>query len=184
MTQMANGHKNAIGAEVRAGLGQTAYKRQLAYACLGIDPKDVECAPFFRADLRRIARCVNQGRSQREAVPPLDYLRSSEDPDARKVVDVYLSVPESYRRLLPAEAFCHAAGVSPWRVLEIITGLAVRLGSLGSSIVAAVMLPQVVMKTIDRALQDDGYKDRLMLHKAAGFLPSGGLPSTRERLLR
>ena len=56
------------------------------------------------------------------AIYPFDYLRSSEDPDARKVVDVYLSVPESYRRLLPAEAFCRAAGVSPERVLEITSG--------------------------------------------------------------
>jgi hypothetical protein len=31
------------------GIGQTAYRRQLAYEHLGIDPKGVECAPFFRA---------------------------------------------------------------------------------------------------------------------------------------
>jgi hypothetical protein len=174
---------NRRSAAVRASLGQTAYKRQLAYECLSVDPKDVECAPFFRADLRRIARLINRGRNENDAHRPLDYLRFSEDPEARKVVGVYLSVPESYRRLLPAEAFCLAAGVSAGRVLEIIAGVAVRLGYLGSSVVAAVMLPRVLEKTIDRALQDDGYKDRLMLYKAAGFVPSAGLPSIRDRLL-
>ncbi len=36
--------------------GQTAYKRQLAYARLGIKPEEVTCVLFLRADLRRIAR--------------------------------------------------------------------------------------------------------------------------------
>jgi hypothetical protein len=151
--------------------GQTAYKRQLAYAHLGIDPKDVESVPFLGANLRRIARCINQGRAKDETVRPLDYLRSSEDPEARKVVTAYLSVPESYRRLLPAEAFCHAAGVSPWRVLEIIAGVAVRQAAQGSAIIAAVMHPRVVVKTVERALQNDGVRERMMLYKAMGFLP-------------
>ena len=180
---MSNEQKTTESPESRTGFGQTAYKRRLAYERLGIDPKDVEPSAFFRADLRRIARCVNQGRHKGDAIRPFDYLRSSEDPDARKVVDAYLSVPESYRRLLPAEAFCRAAGVSPERVLEIIAGVAVRLGAQASTVVAAVMHPRVVMKTVERALGRDGYKDRLILHKAVGFLPSKGLPSIRERLV-
>lgn len=84
-----------------------------------------------------------------------------------------MSVPESYRRLLPPEAFCHAAGVSPWRVLEIIAGVAVRQGAQASAIIAAIAHPRVVEKTIDMALQDDGTRERMMLHKAVGFLPSG-----------
>ena len=146
---MANGHKSVLGAEVRTGLGQTAYKRGLAYKRLGINPRDVQHIPFLRAELRRIARCVNRGLHKDEPavspVRPLDYLQSSEYPDARKVSKVYLSVPESYRRLLPAEAFCHAAGVSPWRVLEAITVVAVRQGAQASAIIAAVYGPRVVM---------------------------------------
>jgi hypothetical protein len=41
---------NVRSAAVRARLGQTAYKRQLAYERLGVNPKDVECAPFLRTD--------------------------------------------------------------------------------------------------------------------------------------
>ena len=89
-------------------------------------------------------------------------------------MDVYLSVPESYRRLLPVEAFCLAAGVSPWRVLEGITVVAVRQGAQASAILAAVVHPSVVEKTVERALQDDGTKERMMLHKAVGFLPTRG----------
>jgi hypothetical protein len=75
---------------------------------------------------------------------PLDFLRSSEDPDARKVLTAYLSVPKSYRRLLPPEAFCQAAAVPPQRVLELVTVAGIQLGVLGSTIVAASLQPYVV----------------------------------------
>jgi hypothetical protein len=86
------------------------------------------------------------------------------------VFDVYRSVPESYRRLLRPEDFCHAAGVSPWRILECITVVAVRQGAQGAAIVAAINQPRVVMKIAERALQDDGWRERLIMGKAAGYL--------------
>ena len=156
------------------GEGETVYKRQLAFERLGVNPKDVQRIPFFAIQLRRIARRVNHGTGRSDppfsAVRALDHLRSSEDPEARKVADAYFSVPESYRRLLPPEAFCHAAGVSPWRVLEIITAVAVRQTAQASAIVAAIAHPSVVGKTIDMALQDHGTRERMTLHRAVGFL--------------
>jgi len=146
--------------------GQTAYKRQLAYRHLGITPKDVQCIPFLAIQLRRIARVAG--------ARPLDSLQSSDDPDARNVYSVYLSVPESYRKLIPVEAFCFAAGVSPWRILELITAGAVRQGAQASAIIASILHPSVVVKTVEKALQDDGTQERMMLHKAVGFSPTRG----------
>ena len=83
----------------------------------------------------------------------------------------YLAVPESYRRLLPAEAYCCAAAVSPWRILEVITGAAVRQGAQASAILAAVWHPRVVEKTIETALTDGGTADPNTLHRATGFTP-------------
>jgi hypothetical protein len=105
-------------------------------------------------------------------IHPFDYLLSSTDPDGRKVANLYLSVPESYRRLLPPEAFCQAAGVSPYHVLEIIAGVAVRFGAEASTIVASVMLPQLVEKVIAKALRPDGDKDRMMFIRLAQYLPT------------
>jgi hypothetical protein len=153
--------------------GQSAYKRSLAYERLGINPRDVERMPFLRTELRRIARHL---RSAQKDCPdsagtrPLDYLRSSDDPEARKVLCAYLAVPESYRKLLPVEAFCLAAGVSPWRVLESIVVVAVRQGAQGSAILASIVHTRIVEKTIERALQDDGFRERALLHKAVGFI--------------
>ena len=167
---MAHEHKRLNSTDFRTGVGQTAYKRRLAYERLGVDPKDVKTVPFLRYNLRHIARTINQGVDSSSQQRPLDYLLSSEDPEARKLANVYLSVPESYRKLLPAEAFCLAAGVSPYRALEIITGTAVRMGAMASTVVASVMQPRVVQKTIERALQDDGSRERGMLFKATGLI--------------
>jgi hypothetical protein len=124
---------------VPSGYGQTAYRRHLAYRYLGLEPKDVATVTFFRANLRRIARCINLGHSG-APVRPFEYLASTADPEARKVLKAYESVPASYRKLLPPEAFCQAAGVSPWYILEIITAIAVRTGVQASSVLAAAML--------------------------------------------
>jgi hypothetical protein len=157
--------------------GQTDYKRSLAYRRLGIDPKDVQRTPFFRTDLRRIARLLNRPRPKDDPddarVRPFELLGFSDDSEARKVLDVYLSVPQSYRRLLPLEAFCHAAGVSPWRILEVIAAVAVRQGTQSSAIVASLLHVRVVQKTVEKALQG-GLSERLMLHKAVGFVPTWG----------
>jgi hypothetical protein len=160
--------------EARKGEAQTAYKRQLAYAHLGIDPTDVQCIPFLRTELRRIARLIRGAAGDSPPSSPLDCLQSTDDPEARKVLAAYLSVPASYRKLLPVEAFCCAAGVSPSRILEAITVVAVRQGAASSAIIAAIALPRVVQKTVEMALQDDGTKERMILHRAVGFLPPRG----------
>jgi hypothetical protein len=154
------------------GYGQTAYKRQLAYAHLGIKPSDVRPAAFFRENLRRIGRLINQGPATDEVTHPFDYLLWSADPDGRKVANAYSSVPESYRRLLPPEAFCHAAGVSPYHVLDVITSVAVRFGAQHSTALASIMLPDVVEEMINKALQPDGHKDRVLFFRLTEYLPA------------
>jgi hypothetical protein len=172
---MANGSQINGSPEVRTGIGQTAYKRELAYRRLGISPQQVQRIPFLRADLVRIARLLNKGRANDESpVRFLDLLQYSENPEAVKVLSVYRSVPESYRKLLPAEAFCCAAGVSPYRILEFVAAAAVRQGAMASAVIAAIQHPSVVAKTIYRALEPDGVQDRMMIHKAMGFLPIRG----------
>jgi hypothetical protein len=145
---------------------QTDYKRALGYQQLGVDPKNLQRVPFFAIQLKSIARAADVTRA-------FDLLQGSDDPDARKVSDAYLSVRASYRRLLAPEAFCLAAGVPPNRVLEIVTVIAVRRTGQTSTIVGALALPRVVEKTVKRALQDDGTRERAMLLKAMGFLPPG-----------
>lgn len=173
-------HENYLTPEDRESLGQTNYKRFLAYQRLGIRPQDVEIVPVFREQLRDLARCISRERGKgRGALPgspigPFTYLEHSSDSEARKVLAAYKSVPASYRRLLPPEAFCVAAAVPPSRVLEIVAAIVVKEGARITAVRAAVRQARVLDKTIERALQDDGWRERLMVHKIMGALPTWG----------
>jgi hypothetical protein len=173
---MPNAKTVSLKPQVCRGEGQTAYKRALGYQMLGICPSEVERIPYFRSQLRKIARLARVANRRCESsvsIPALALLAISSDPEAAKVRSAYLSVPESYRRLLPPEAFCHAAGVSPWIVLEAITLACVRSGAAAAAIVAAVNGPRVVQKTIEAALTDEGSKARNAFLNAVGYHNAG-----------
>jgi hypothetical protein len=59
--------------------GQTTYKRQLAYAALGIDPRDVQHLPFLRNEFRRIARII-RGVDKHDPPSPPAGLREDKNP--------------------------------------------------------------------------------------------------------
>ena len=161
-------------------------RNQLRAACehLGVRMEDVERQPIITPQLRKLARDLQ--RLGEESVPknwsktvkamlvgtPIYYLKASDSPDARLVLDAYYSISGNHRKVLPLEAFCLAAGVPTSRIFEIIVGTAVRLGARTSTVIAAVSHPAVVRKTIEMALTDAGLGDRNTLHKAVGFLPA------------
>jgi len=167
--------RGTLSRNTRLSIGQTAYKRFLAYQCLGIDPEKVERAPFLGTELRRIRRLAHPIReTDGTPCPPvglLDALRFADDVDARKVLSAYTAVPKSYRRLLAPELYCHAAGVSPWRVLEIVAGVEIRMGTRASAIIAKMVMPDVVKRSIERSRKPDGFKDRELLARVTGLLP-------------
>jgi len=166
--------------EDREDLGQTNYKRFLAYQQLGVRPQDVKIVPLFRAQLMGLARCISRerhkGKGTRPVSPvgPFSYLEHSNEPDARKVLAACESVPASYRQLLPPEAFCQAAAVPPKRVLLMIAIVIVEEGGRLTDVRAAMRQARVLDKTFEKALQDDGWRERLMIHKATGAVPTWG----------
>ncbi len=146
-------------------------RRAIAYQRLGVTEAAVLGQPQITPQLRQIYRAIRKGDANIPA-DPIYYLRASMDEDARKLMEVYQSIPKVLRGVLPLEAFCLAAGVSTLRVLEIITVTCVRAGATASAIIAHVNHPRVVEKTIEMALTNEGHDDRVILHKAVGFLPT------------
>jgi hypothetical protein len=176
---MKNESEIYLTAEDREALGQTNYKRFRAYQQLGVRPQDVEIVPLFRAQLSSLARCISRDRGKGNpqsgaTIGPFSCLEQSSDPDARRVLAACEAVPQTYRRLLPPEAFCLAAGVSPRRVLEMLAVVLVQNGGRLTDIRAAVAQRRVLNKTAERALQDEGWRERLMIHKATGAVPTWG----------
>ena len=170
---MANEHRARIPATERARLSQTQYRVELAHRHLGIRPEDVGCFPFFRANLRRIGRQLNQGRAKdTPLVHPFALLECSQDAEARRLWSAYSAVPPSFRRLLRPECFCLVARVHPMRALELVTAAAVHEGLQAAAILSAVWMPRLVEKSAEMGLKDEGVKDREFMFRATGFLPA------------
>lgn len=151
-----------------------ALRRRTIYTYLGITESQVAAQPQITPELRRIARTL-QSTSPNAPRDPYYYLRSSDSLDAQKILAIIndkQNTLRGQRHIIPIEAICLVAKVSPLRVLEIVTATAVRLGATASNIIAAVAQSRVVEKTIEMALTDEGIEDRTMMHKATGFLPS------------
>jgi len=174
-------------------LPETATLRNRAYFELHVTPEQVAMAPQITPQLRAITRTLKRAGQHKivrkdEAVeiqhaapygPGLDiavswphYLSSSDHADAKKVLLTYHGLHIYLRKVIPIEAFCVAAGVSPLTILGILTGEIVRMGAQASTIIAAVNHPRVVQKSVEMALTDDGLADRTLLAKATGFLPT------------
>lgn len=147
-----------------------------AYDDLGITREHVTLAPQITPQIRAISKMLKRAEPHGPGTDlttswPL-YLASSEDEDIRNVLAKHRMLSKAKSRVVPIEAFCVAAGVSPLRVLELLVAAIVRQGAQASTIIAAALHPRVVQKTVEMALTDDGIEDRNTLHKAVNFTPT------------
>lgn len=136
--------------------------RAEAYERLGVTEADVLVLPVITTVLTQLSGGIRKA---------IEFLRGSQDSDARRWLAVYDDIPEHQRKRLPFEAFCLAASLSTKRVLEVITGACFEQSSSASSLLAAASHPDVVKATIVSAMFHDGSADRKMLHLHSGFVP-------------
>jgi hypothetical protein len=153
-----------------------------AYELLGIMEAAAAKQPQITSHLRHLGRAIDLQNQDKPGIPrfsPIHFLRSSDAPEAQKFLEFYDSVPSRIRKAVPIEAYCAAAQVSPLRLLEIIAGTAWRLSASTSSMLHAMAQPTIVEKTIEFAQSPLGIQDRIILHKASGFLP---MPKTQTTI--
>lgn len=139
-------------------------------AQLKVTDEQLRSSPKITPELGRISAAISRADIN-SPTDPYYYLTVSDSPEARAILALRESIIPQRRRLIPIEAYCLAASISPMRLLEIITATAVRLSAQASAIIAAISHPRVVEKTVERALTDEGIEDRTTLHKHSGFLP-------------
>lgn len=163
---------------------QPLRRQEIMVKTLGVTPAQLAAEPEIRPILKR-ARITPQKAA--------DYLRMSEEPDARRFLAILDGLAAEPRRLLPLEAIAIASGISTKRLFELISGEVFVQSRFESALLAAAAHPTVVAKSIERALEApqtvkladgsekvvpalDGVSDRKMLHQQAGFLP---MPKTQ-----
>lgn len=139
-----------------------------AYERLGVKPEDVIALPQITPILTQLP-----GKAKDKGVnKAIQFLRGSAEPHARKWLGVYDSIPSTVAALLPFEAFCLAADLTPKRVLEVITGACFEQSSNTSALLAAANHPDIVVATVKAAKNSQyGGGDRKMLHQHSGFIP-------------
>lgn len=177
-----------------------ATRRDIAYKALGVTATQAAAVPQITPQLLAIAKTIRragqpgprQGQPRPATTQPVPYgpgadveqswpyyLQASDHPDAKKVLDAYYTIPtKQLSQALPIEAYCVAANVPTMTILEVLTGVIVRLGVNAAIIIAAVNQPRVVQKSVDMALTDEGFEDRQLLARHTGFLPTAKGPST------
>lgn len=134
---------------------------------LGLDPSLLAYRPYsWTVDLRENLDLTVAGAAQ--------LLGMSDSPEAVAWMKVW-NTPELDQmdhNMLPLEAYCLAAKVSPSTISDIVLAMKVRRAQARSVAKTAARHPDVVEKTIDFAMLPGGEKDREMVHKAAGWLPT------------
>jgi hypothetical protein len=132
------------------------------YERLGVTEQDVSQLPVITHILNELP-----GKAKKA----VEFLRGSSEPEARKWLAVYDSLPVSSRGLIPFEAYCLAANLTTKRVLELITGACFEQSGAVSALIAKSEHPAVVKATVRAAKKPDGDADRKMLHLHEGFVP-------------
>lgn len=102
----------------------------------------------------------------------IDLLRQCPNQEIRNVVTLWDRTPPSKRRNLLIENLCERANVDCRWLVEKAAGMLFDLGADLTKMIVALAQPEVVQKTIECAMGEDGYKDRKLFLQGSGFIPA------------
>jgi hypothetical protein len=134
---------------------------QDAYTMLCIEAEDVAIVP-------RISHLLKAARIYGKV---FDILSGSEDPQARKLLDMRARLNKCQADSIPFEAYCVAADISTKDAFGLISKETMDQFSQVSTLLAKAAHPAVVQATVRSALTLDGMADRKMLHQHETFVP-------------
>jgi hypothetical protein len=104
----------------------------------------------------------------------LEAMRFSENPIVRKFLARYNQVPVGDQKHLPFEAIALAADIEPAYLLgEILLAMS-ELSHASVKVIGINRHPEVMKKTVERALKDEGFRERELVHSMLGALPQKG----------
>lgn len=129
---------------------------------------EYDAAPRITEILQRVFP-VKAGRPIAQII---NYLSASDSSSARLWLQEWKKISEKDRIVLPIEAVCIMAGVSPLEILGAVLMAAKNLKAQESALSAILAHPDVLKSTIKASKGKFGFSDRKLLHEAVGFLPT------------
>jgi|SRR5215475_2791939 len=135
---------------------------RLALIALGVDRRKLESEPHLSEIL---------GDRSLGGLPViLDAMRLSTDPVIARFIERYDQLNRHFKTLVPWEAVAQLAEVNVRELLGAIIVALRERSTIDVKIAALTSHGAVTQATVSAALLPDGYRDRLMIHQALGFL--------------
>lgn len=131
-------------------------------ALLEVDSADVEREP-------KVEHILKTAIGARDRV--FEYLEGSESPIARQLLDLKKRLTRRQYLAVPFEAFCLAARIPVKEVFGMLSAEVMDQGARATKMMLHAQHPQVLRRTIDRAMAFDGTADAKMLHQAMRTVP-------------
>jgi hypothetical protein len=137
----------------------------LRRACLSLG-LPVDARP--RTKLARLLRNAGLGGTA------IEYLRFSEDPQARRIVELHRSLNATERKAVTIDYLILATGADVHRICGLIQEWVSRINETQAMLLACMNAPEVTRKVIEHAMTPEGHKDRELVLRLAGVLPMPG----------
>jgi hypothetical protein len=145
-------------------LGRPYRKRELSplrRACLSLG---------LNVDAKPRTRLASRLRAARLGKTAVDYLRFSDDQQARQIVRLYDRLNATERKAVTIDYLVLAAGADVHHVSGVIEEEVSRAEGIMAGILVWRAVPDVTKKLIEHALKPNGYKDRTLLYQLTGPL--------------
>jgi hypothetical protein len=144
----------------------------LRRACLSLG-LEVDAQPG--TNLARILRKAKLGKTG------MEYLRSSDDEQARQIVSRFDSLNSTERKAVTIDYLIMATGADEHHIWGVIQEELSRTEGLVASLAAQANVVMVLKKAVENAMKPGGHEDRKLFFQIAGVLPA---PPTKVALLR
>jgi hypothetical protein len=131
----------------------------------------------YKIGKRQLENCPKIEDSLRRAIGgrlrAIETLKFSQHPDAKKLLEFCQRIKFANREKVPFEAMCLAAGVDVMTIFGALILAARDVSRAESALITMTEHPSVVQATVDFAKRSEfASKDREMVHKAVGWLPT------------
>lgn len=92
--------------------------------------------------------------------------------EMQRVMDAYASLPKREQAKVLPEQLCDMAGVKPETLFGAVCEQLWAQSRMECNVLAAIHMPRIMETTMKQAATPKGTKDREMVHKHTGFVPT------------
>jgi hypothetical protein len=116
-----------------------------------------------------VCRYVKGGKNE---FMRLAAMASQIEPELAGVIETWEGLGPTAQNRTTIEEICLAKDIDPAHFCGVVVEAAVKFRDNATFLIAALNMPDVVEKSVEFALKQDGFKDREALMKHAGFVPT------------